>query len=361
MLKMDVTELVQSGRQSSVSQVGVGIIGTGWIGAVRANALADHPQVRALHICDIREDRLKEVEEETKPESATLDYRDLLNNPSIDVIIISTTPESTHYPIAKDALLAGKHVLVEKPLASTTAQADELIKIAKDKELKFTIGYSQRFNPRMAYIRKSIRSGEIGEVVTCLVSRNVTREIGEKITGRVKLSPATMEATHDLDYLLWCLQPRKPIKVYSQSSGKLFPKKFGSPDHQWVLVTLDDGTTLNVGAGWILPLGYPNYSHTWIEIVGTDGTLTIDDSHKEVSLNTTKDGIRYPMSSMPGEEVDHVFAGAMANETLNFIDACARDRPVLVKPEEARLVMDVVAAADLSDERGEPVTLPRNE
>lgn len=66
-------------------------------------------------------------------------------------------------------------------------------------------------------------------------------------------------------------------------------------------MTLDDGTTLTVGAGWI-PLGYPNYSHTWIEVVGTEGALTIDDSHKEVTLNTSKNGIQYPMSSMPGVE-----------------------------------------------------------
>ncbi len=357
---MNITELV-SPRAAAVRQLGVGIIGTGWIGGVRANALADHPQVRELHICDIRADRLQEVAELTSPTSTTLDYKDLLKNPAIDVIFVSTTPESTHYPIARDALLAGKHVLVEKPMASSTAQADELIRIAREGKLKLTIGYSQRFNPRMAFIHKTIREGGIGEVVTCLVSRNVTREIGDKVTGRVKLSPATMEATHDLDYLLWCLQPRKPVKVYSQTAGKLFPKKIGSPDHQWMLVTLDDGTTLSIGAGWILPHGYPNYSHTWIEIIGTEGALTIDDSHKEVSLNTTAHGIRYPMSSMPGEEVEHVFAGAMATETLHFIDACARDRPVIVKPEEARLVMDVCFAADLSDERGEPVLLPRNE
>jgi len=271
---MDVVELARTERSKGITQVGVGIIGTGWVGGVRANALRDHPQVRALHICDIRADRLKEVEDETNPDSATLDYRDFLANPDIDVIFVSTTPERTHYPITREALLAGKHVLVEKPLASTTEEADELIQLAKDNDLKLTVGYSQRFNPRMAFIRKTIRSGAIGEVVTCLVSRNVTRELGEKITRRVKLSPASMEATHDLDYLLWCLKPRKPVKVYSQTSGKLFPKKIGSPDHQWVMVTLDDGTTLTVGAGWILPLGYPNYSNAWIEVVGTDGAIT---------------------------------------------------------------------------------------
>jgi predicted dehydrogenase len=343
-----------------MQQVSVGIIGTGWVGGIRAKVLAECPQVRELHICEIRPDRLAEVAAETNPASATLDYKELLANPSIDVVIISTTPETTHYPFTKEALLAGKHVLIEKPLAQTEEQADELIRLAREKDLKLTVGYSQRFNPRMAYIRKVIQSGQIGRVVTCLVSRNVTRELGQKITGRVKLSPAAMEATHDLDYLMWCLAPRKPVRVYSQTSGKLFTEQFGSPDHQWIMVTLDDGTTLTVGAGWILPLGYPNYSQAWIEIVGTDGTLTIDDTHKEVTLNTSKQGIHYPMSSMPGEDVEHVFAGAMAGETLHFIDACARGKPVMVKPEEARQIMDIYIAADLSVERGEPVALPRN-
>jgi len=87
--------------------------------------------------------------------------------------------------------------------------------------------------------------------------------------------------------------------------------------------------------------------------------VTVDDSHKEISLNTAE-GTVFPMSAMPGEAIDHVFAGPMINETLHFVDAIARDRPLLVKPREARAVMDVYLAADISAERGEPVTLPRN-
>ncbi|MCC7347806.1 MAG: Gfo/Idh/MocA family oxidoreductase, partial [Variibacter sp.] len=163
-----------------MQQVSIGVIGTGWIGGIRARVLAECPQVKELHICEIRPDRLKEVVAETNPASATLDYKEILANPAIDVVIISTTPETTHYPITRDALLAGKHVLIEKPLARTEEEADELIRLAREKNLKLTVGYSQRFNPRMAFIRKTIRSGGIGEVVTCLVSRNATRELGEK-------------------------------------------------------------------------------------------------------------------------------------------------------------------------------------
>ena len=201
----------------------------------------------------------------------------------------------------------------------------------------------------------------IGEPVTCLVSRHITRELGEKISARTALSPAAMEATHDLDFLLWCLQPRKPVKVYSQTSGKLFSRNSNTPDHQWIMVTLDDGMTITIGAGWILPLGYPNFSNTWIEVIGTDGSLFIDDTHKDIQLNTVKNGMRYPLSSMPGESVNHAFSGPMHNETIHFLEAIALNKPVLVKPEEARLVMDLYIAADISAETGEPVTLPRND
>ncbi|MBO6782828.1 MAG: Gfo/Idh/MocA family oxidoreductase [Alphaproteobacteria bacterium] len=342
-------------------QINVAVIGPGWCGGIRANACAQHALVNELHLAEIRPDRLAEVAAETDPTSTTDNWEEYIADDSIDAVIISTTPENLHYPMTRAALAAGKHVLVEKPIATTMEEADELIAIAEGNNLKFTVGYSQRFKEKFAFVHKAINDGTIGEPVTCLVSRNVTRELGNKITGRTKLSPAAMEATHDLDFLLWCLQPRKPIRVYSQQAGKLFKQKSDTPDHQWIMVTMDDGTTITVGAGWILPLGYKNYSQCWIEVIGTEGALTIDDTHKEVQINRVDNGIQYPMSTMPGEPVDHVFAGPMKVETDRFIEAVALDRPVLVTPGEARLVMDVYVAADLSVERGEPVTLPRND
>jgi len=65
-----------------------------------------------------------------------------------------------------------------------------------------------------------------------------------------------------------------------------------------------------------------------------------------------------PMSTMPGEPVDHTYAGPMAAETLHFLEAVVHDRPVMVTAEHARMVMEVYIAADLSAERNEPVTLP---
>src|SRR5215218_8141714 len=100
-----------------MKKINVAVIGTGWCGGIRAVASAASPWVGDLHIAEIKEDRLKEVAGMTRPVTATTDYRPLLDNPTIDAVMVSTTPEGTHFPIAKESLLAGKHVFLEKPIA----------------------------------------------------------------------------------------------------------------------------------------------------------------------------------------------------------------------------------------------------
>ena len=343
-----------------MKQLNVGIIGTGWCGGIRAETCAAHPLVASLHIAETRPERLTEVAQAAHPATATADYRDLLKIASIDAFYISATPETLHYPMARECLLAGKHVFLEKPIAVELHEADDLIDIARRNRVKFTIGYSQRFNPKFAYVRKTLMDGTIGKPVSALVSRHITRGLGKKITGRTKLSPAAMESTHDLDFILWCLEPARPIRVYSQVNYGAMKETTGAdiPDNQWITVTMDSGLSFVVGGGWSLPPGYPNFSQTWIEMIGTEGALLVDDTHRDVILSTMKEGMRLPMSSMPGEFVDHTYAGPMERETIHFLEAVALDKPVLVTPEQARQVMEVYIAADLSAERGEPVNLP---
>jgi len=340
-----------------MKQINVGIIGTGWCGGIRAVASASSPWVKELHIAETREERLKEVAAQTHPVTATSDYRRIIENPSIDAVMISTTPEGTHYPFAKEAMLAGKHVFLEKPIAIELAEADDLIHLSRERNLRFTIGYSQRFNPKFAYVKRSLEDGTIGEPVSALVSRHITRNLGKKISGRVKLSPAAMESTHDLDFVLWCLEPRKPIRVYAQEVWKIMKAQYNAPDCVWMIVTMDDGTVFTVGGGWVLPPAYPNFASTWIEFVGTEGALMVDDTHRDVYVSNMKNGIQFPMSTMPGEKVNHVYAGPMEAETLHFLECAATGKAPLVTAEQARMVMQLYKAADESVETNRPVDL----
>jgi predicted dehydrogenase len=339
-------------------QVEVAVIGTGWCGGIRSQTLAQSALVDKLHICEIRPERLAEVKALVNPATATADYQEIVANPKIEVVYISTTPEPTHYPIARDCLKAGKHVLLEKPIALELHEADDLINLARAKNLKFTIGYSQRFNPKIAFAKKKITDGTLGKVVNVMVSRHLSRNLGKKIAGRVKLSPAAMESTHDLDFVYWLLEPAKPVRVYSQGAYGYMQPLNGSFDCQWSIVTMDNGVVVTVGGGWNLPPSYPNYCGTWIEITGTEGALILDDTARDRWLNTVEGGTQFAMSTMPGEHVDHVFAGQMGPETLHFLEACLMDRPVMVEPTHARLVMESYTAADISAAMNEPVSLP---
>jgi predicted dehydrogenase len=341
-----------------VQTVEAAVIGVGWIGGLRAETLSRTALVDKLHLCDIKPDRLAEVKAKYNPATTTLDYNDIINNPTISVVYVSTTPESNHYPIARDCLKSGKNVMLEKPIALELWEADELIHLAKRNNLKFTIGYSQRFNPKIAFAKKKIVDGTLGNVVSVLVSRHLSRSLGKKIAGRVRLSPVVMESTHDLDFVFWLLEPAKPVRVYSQGAYGYMKPVNGSHDVMFTTVTMDNGVAVMIGGGWNLPPSYPNYCATWIEITGTDGSLFLDDTQRDNWLNTEKRGQEFPMSTMPGEQVDHVFAGGMGPETIHFLEACIRDSAVMVTPESARRVMETYSAADLSADRNEPIDLP---
>jgi len=341
-----------------MDQIDVAVIGTGWCGGIRAEACAAHPLVGGVHIAENRPERLKEVAASIGAKSATADYRALLDNKDISAVFVCATPETTHFPMTRDFLRAGKHVFLEKPIALELDEADELISIARTNGLKFTIGYSQRFNTKIAYAKKKITDGTLGDVVSVLVSRNLSRSLGKKIAGRVRLSPVVMESTHDLDFVFWLLEPAKPVRVYSQGAFGYMKPVNGSHDVMFTTVTMDNGVVVMIGGGWNFPVSYPNYCSTWIEITGTEGALVLDDTQRDNWLNTMKEGQVFPMSTMPGEQVGEVFAGGMGPETIHFLEACIRDTPVMVTPESARRVMETYSAADLSADRNEPVDLP---
>jgi len=159
--------------------------------------------------------------------------------------------------------------------------------------------------------------------VSALVSRHLTRGLGKKISGRVKLSPAAMECTTTSTSSCGAWSRRSRCASIRKPTTARCRRRAAQPiaDTQWISVTLDSGLSFIIGGGWSLPLGYPNYATTWIEMVGTDGALFVDDSHRDVILNTMSKGMQLPMSTMPGERVEHTYAGPMAAETVHFLEA----------------------------------------
>ena len=136
-----------------MDQIEVAVIGTGWCGGIRAHACAANPLVSAVHIAENRPERLKEVADSIGAKSATTDYRTLLDNKDISAVFVCATPETTHFPMARDSLRAGKHVFVEKPLAISVRAARVIVDGAAARGLVAGVAETQRYSERSRSLR----------------------------------------------------------------------------------------------------------------------------------------------------------------------------------------------------------------
>src|SRR5262249_34134339 len=159
---MSEPDLIGQHTGSSPKGVRLGIIGTGWVGLTRARIAAADGRVSELHLADVKRETVLLAAAETNATSYRCDYRALLDADAVDAFIVSTAPEDTHHPIARNCLAAGKHVLLEKPMALTLDEADGLIEVAERTGAIFTVGYSQRFQPKFAYVKEQFDSGALG-------------------------------------------------------------------------------------------------------------------------------------------------------------------------------------------------------
>jgi scyllo-inositol 2-dehydrogenase (NAD+) len=165
---------------------------------------------------------------------------------------------------------------------------------------------------------------------------------------------------HEIDFLLWCLKGKRPIKVYGQSVFRVLSKKFKNvADCTWLIITLDDGTVLNVGTNWIMSDANPATAPSRVELVGTNGVIAIDDSYREFSISTEK-GTKYLTGHMPGDWIMGRFHGPMKEETTYYIESIARGREpaIMSTSEEAKMDLEVVIAGDKSAAAGVPQKLP---
>ena len=142
--------------------VRVGVVGLGHWGPNLARSFRNLHGASMVIAAELRPERSHEFKELFPDAVVTADYRDLLNG-GVDAVVIAT-PVGTHYRLAKEALLAGKHVLVEKPLAASASQGEELVAIASQNDLRLMVGHIALYNPAVEMVRRIIKSSELGDI-----------------------------------------------------------------------------------------------------------------------------------------------------------------------------------------------------
>ena len=312
------------------------VIGYGRFGAIHAEVLSQADDCDLVAVCTRNEQRLAEARSRYPGLKATADYRQILADPQIDAVSI-TTHVADHHRTALDALAAGKHVLLEKPMAENTQQCREILEAARSAAGRFMVGHVCRFDPRVTLAREVIREGQIGRVFAMRSKRNLPVAPGPLRLD--KISALLGDGVHDADLMMWFMN-EAPQRVYGRT---VRVDNFRYPDAGWAMLEFgevqqpaDQPAALGVvETNWRLPANTPTTIDAVLEVVGTEGQITIDCGHTGLHIICDQ-GMRMPDTHYwPQQHGRRV--GALVNVWAYF--------PRCIRVGRARVVVTPVAAA----------------
>ena len=299
------------------------------------------------------------------------DYHQLLEDKSIDVVHV-LTPNRSHCEITVAALEAGKHVMCEKPMAKTAADARKMLEAAKRSGKKLTIGYQNRCRPDSLLLKKAVDRGDLGEIYFAKAHAIRRRAVP---TWGVFLNeyeqgggPLIDIGTHALDLTLWMMNNYKPKAVLGQTFKKLGkqtetgnawgdwdPEKFTVEDSAFGFITMQDGATIILESSWALNTLDVHEAQT--TLCGTKAGADMVDGLRFNMIDFNKQTIKKPSLESGGVAF---YSGAASDdcsdvEAAQWIDSIINDTTPLVLPEQALVVTEILEAIYTSAKTGEAV------
>lgn len=345
-----------AGRERPIKTV---VVGFGYWGPNLVRNIAARPEFELGGICERDFERATECSRryEGVPVRAELDR--FLDDPDIDAVAVATPPR-THYGVARRALEAGKHVLVEKPLAVDPDEAEDLLRLADDVGTTLMPGHTFVYSPPVNKVRDLIRSGELGDVYFITSSRmNLGLYQSDGVVSDL--------APHDLSIMLYWLN-RPVVRVVASGLSVFQP---GVPETAFLTLTFAGGVTANVQISWLAPRKVRQTI-----VVGSQRMVQYDDTSSDESVRIFDRGLDFSQDEAPATYGEYQLTYRMGDMVAPRIDAAeplslelADFARAIRTGEEPRShgrlgleIVRVLQAANLSMERdGEPVDLPEPE
>jgi predicted dehydrogenase len=254
--------------------IGIAVVGFGYWGPNVVRNISERPEFRLMGLCERDPARGMDFARRYPGCPVEHEFDTLLLDPRVQAVSIATPPR-THFELARRALEAGKHVLVEKPLATTAAHAEELIEIAARAERVLMPGHTFVYSPPVNKVRDLIRSGELGDVYFVTSSRmNLGLYQPDGVISDL--------APHDLSILLYWLD--RPVTHIAVAGQSIF--QHGVPETAFLTVTFSGGTTANVQISWLAPRKMRQ-----MVVVGSKRMVQYDDSSSDESVRIYDRGL----------------------------------------------------------------------
>jgi predicted dehydrogenase len=353
-------------------KVRIGIIGCGGIAnGKHMPALSRLSNVEMVAFCDIVEERASKAAKEYGAAGAKvyLDYKKLLEDKTIDVVHV-LTHNTLHCPMTCDALEAGKHVMCEKPMATTYVEAQKMVETAKKTGKKLTIGYQNRQRNDSLYLKAEAEAGTFGDIYyakATAIRRRAVPTWGvfldeEKQGG----GPLIDIGTHALDLTLWTMNNYKPKYCVGTTYHKLNkqkdtgnawgdwdPAKFTVEDSAFGFVVMEDGATIYLESSWAL-----NSLDVREAVTTVCGTLGGGDMEGGVRINGVRNGRQYVLRPDLSAGGVAFYSGgserAEDREAKLWIDAVINNKAPFVLPEQACAVSQILEGIYIAAKTGKP-------
>ena len=239
----------------------MGCVGLGYWGPNVLRCFIESAGCQVVAACDVDRRRLRQIKALHPHLQLVTQYKALLEDPRIDAIVI-TTPSSLHSPMAMAALHAGKHVFVEKPIAVSTVDAEELIELARAKERILMVGHLLKYHPAVGYLKGLIRQGRLGRIHYIYSNRVNLGQVRKEESALWSLAP------HDISVILYLLD-QEPLEVRAVGGSYLQP---AVEDVVFLNLRFEDGTLAHIHVSWLDP-----HRVRKLTVVGTKKMVVFDD------------------------------------------------------------------------------------
>jgi predicted dehydrogenase len=334
---------------------GFALIGAGLFGERHAQAYSRHHAVDFVAVCDLDGGRAQQIAERYGAASHTSDVRTVLENPAVHAVSLAT-PDHLHRDLAVAAAQAGKHILVEKPLATTVADAEAIVQAVQANGVKLMVDFHNRVNPPMVNARSAIQRGEVG-APTYIYARlsNTTQVPTGMLRWASQSSALWFLASHMIDLVRWMLDD-EVARVYAVSrTGILRGLGVDAPDFHVATVEFKHGAVAVFEHAWILPTSHATVKDLKLEILGSQGAIYIDGSHNRAMELYSSQKAAFPDLLAP--PTGPHLTGFVLDSIVHFIDAVTLDQPVLANGADGLAVTRAICAILESAERGVPIDL----
>ncbi len=242
-----------------------GVVGVGYWGPNLLRVLADSPGIDIRWICDLDEDRLEPFARRYPAAQVTHLFQDLLDDPELDAVVIAT-PVFTHVELSTRSLMAGKHTFVEKPLATSSADADDLVRLARSRKRTLMCGQTFLYSPAVRAVKAMLDEGKLGDIYFISSSRVNLGLHQRDISVIWDLGP------HDFSILLYWFG-ELPSTVRAVGRDSIVD---GITDVAFVTMEFPSGLVANVELSWLAPSKLRR-----TVVVGSQKMLVYDDGSTE--------------------------------------------------------------------------------